>query len=105
MNKKKFLEEVQEIVINRGDNYGSASYNLQNIANLWSEYKGTGFSVQDVGIMMMLLKIARMKTDRSADSWLDIAGYSAITYEAICDIEGSLHHHEGQQNIVPMKQD
>ena len=105
MNKKQFLEEVQEIVVNRGDSYGSASYTLQNIAKLWSEYKGTGFSVQDVGIMMMLLKIARMKTDRSADSWLDIAGYSAITYEAICDIEGSLHRHEDQQNIVPMKQD
>lgn len=105
MNKTQFLDEVQEIVVNRGQNYGTASHNLQNIANLWSEYKGTGFSVQDVGIMMMLLKIARMKSDRSADSWLDIAGYSAITYEAICDIEGTLHPHADQQNIVPMTQD
>lgn len=111
MNRKYFINKLQETVDDRGNDYGSPAENLQNIANFWSEYKGTQFNIQDVGIMMMLLKIARLKQDTgpqrqrySFDSWLDIAGYALVTTEAISDTEDSLHPLEGRQNIAPMKQ-
>jgi len=111
MNRKYFINKLEETVEDRGNDYGSPSENLQNIAAFWSEYKGVEFNVQDVGIMMMLLKIARLKQDTetprqrySFDSWLDIAGYALVTTEAISDIEDSLHPLEGRQNIAPMKQ-
>lgn len=111
MNRKYFINKLEETVQDRGNDYGSPAENLQNIANFWSEYKGIEFNVQDVGIMMMLLKIARLKQDTgmprqrySFDSWLDIAGYALVTTEAISDIEDSPHPLEGRQNIAPMKQ-
>jgi hypothetical protein len=111
MNRKYFINKLQETVDDRGNDYGSPAENLQNIANFWSEYKGTQFNIQDVGIMMMLLKIARLKQDigpqrqrYSFDSWLDIAGYALVTTEAISDTEDSLHPLEDRQNIAPMKQ-
>ena len=90
MNRVEFLNETINIVESRKD--GDPKDNLQTIADLWTAYVGKHtFSKEDVGIMMMLLKIARIKSNCSddgfiepgtADSWLDIAGYSAITYEA-----------------------
>jgi|TARA_R100001460_G_scaffold64146_1_gene104328 hypothetical protein len=80
MNRVQFLNEAINIVESRM--YGDPKDCLQAIADLWSAYTGKEFTIEDVGVMMMLLKIARIKFNSSEDSWLDIAGYSAITYEA-----------------------
>lgn len=112
MNRKYFINKLKDTVDERGDDYGSPAENLQDIASFWSEYKGVRFSVQDVGIMMMLLKIARIKQDKHAtrqrysfDSWLDIAGYALVTTEAIYDIEDNQHLPVGQQSTAPKTQD
>ena len=87
MNRVQFLNEAINIVESR--EYGDPKDCLQAIADLWTAYVGKHtFTKEDVGIMMMLLKIARIKSScrpaisRQADSRLDIDGYSAITYEA-----------------------
>jgi hypothetical protein len=54
---------------------------------------------------MTLLKIARLQHTDHDDSFVDIAGYAAVTAEAISGIEGTPHPQEDLQNIVPMKQD
>lgn len=52
------------------------------IANLWSVYLEHDVSAHDVGIMMALLKIARIKDGRfKADSYIDAAGYIACAAE------------------------
>ena len=89
MHRKTLLKKALSAVQDR--NYGEPVKNFQDIANLWSEYKGIGFSVEDVGIMMILLKIARIKHDTSEDSYIDIAGYAAVTHEASNQIsEGTI---------------
>lgn len=108
MKREYFINKLQETVDDRGNDYGSPAENLQNIANFWSEYKGIQFNIQDVGIMMMLLKVARLKQDTgpqrqrySFDSWLDIAGYALVTTEAISDTEDNLHPLVGRQSTAP----
>lgn len=66
----------------RARDYGDAKENFQRIARLWSVYAGREFTEVDVGVMMMLLKIARLShTNTHEDSYFDIAGYAALTVE------------------------
>ena len=58
MNRVQFLNEAINIVESR--EYGDPKDCLQAIADLWTAYVGKHtFTKEDVGIMMMLLKIAR----------------------------------------------
>jgi len=76
------LEEAATAVRERENSYGSPEESFDKTARLWSAYLGHQFTEQDVGIMMMLLKIARMqKYEMHKDNYKDIAGYAAITYE------------------------
>ena len=67
----------------RQGTYGSAEDSFQRIAHLWNAYlwgKGHpgGLTPVDVALMMVQLKTARLMQDPGhADSWIDIAGYSA----------------------------
>lgn len=86
MNRTQILEAAASAVKERGENYGSPASNFQRIADLWSSYTGHMYTMADVGVMMTLLKIARLKeTPSHSDSWVDIAGYAAVTSEAIDD--------------------
>lgn len=80
---KELLEEAIKIITgDREKEYGEKSKNHQNIANLWSTYLETDISAHDVAIMMILLKIARTKLGkRTKDTYVDMAGYSAIAGE------------------------
>jgi len=86
MNKRtKFLNEVDGIVTrDRNDTYGGPEDSFLRIAKMWDTYLGCkyGFSntinVNDVAVMMILMKTARLIENPShRDSWLDIAGYAA----------------------------
>ena len=57
--------------------------NFAIIAGLWSEYLGdVMLEAEDVAIMMILLKIARMQTGKfKPDNYIDIAGYAACAAE------------------------
>lgn len=105
MNRSDCLELAFNAIQDRGASYGTPEANFKRIAKLWSVYKNVPFTVKDVGMMMTLLKIARLQHTDHDDSFVDIAGYAAVTAEAISGIEGTPHPQEDPQNIVPMKQD
>jgi|DEB0MinimDraft_10_1074344.scaffolds.fasta_scaffold07474_5 hypothetical protein len=106
ITREFILQEANKAVANRGTDYGKPSENFDRIAELWGSYIGISFQAEDVGIMMMMVKISRiMETPSHVDSWVDIAGYAAITAEAIAEIEDTLHHHEDQQSTDSTTQD
>jgi hypothetical protein len=68
----------------RESNYGSPYANHKRIADIWSAMTGYEFTPSMVSAMMIGIKLARAKEDIGVlDNWVDIAGYSAITWEII----------------------
>ena len=85
MTRKELLESAMQIVCNdRNNQYGEPEDSFECIAKLWSSYLEDDIGKEDVAIMMMLLKIARLKSIyyESLDSWVDIAGYAACGVES-----------------------
>lgn len=76
--REQALIEVENCVCrDRQATHGDAEDNFADIAKLWSVYTGIGFTAQDVAAMMILMKIARMKTSPDhRDNWIDAAGYA-----------------------------
>lgn len=79
--------EMAKKIVNghRQDDYGSPEDSFQNIANYWNTYfkqvagnRKDGLTAEDVAIMMVLFKIARLGHRYTKDSVVDICGYSAI---------------------------
>lgn len=79
ISRADILEEAKRCVCGqREQDYGSPEDNFKTIANLWTTYKGTEFTAEDVAMMMALLKIARISTGTATrDSFVDLAGYAA----------------------------
>lgn len=79
MNREEILNEAKKCVCGqREQDYGTPENNFQLIANLWSIYLGHNVTAIDVAMMMVMLKIARIRTGGgSGDSFVDIAGYAA----------------------------
>ena len=77
--RARILREAEENVCGqREQDYGSPEDNFAIIAKLWTDYTGTLITSQDVAMMMVLLKVARIKNGGgSGDSFVDIAGYAA----------------------------
>ena len=85
MNREELLNKAKEIVMGaRQENYGSPESNFATIAMYWTDWFGVVFKPEDVAIMMILMKIARLqnKIDHE-DSWIDIAGYAANGCEIV----------------------
>lgn len=102
MNRIDILSKAHDAVQSRGTDYGSPAENFERIASIWSAYADTEFTVEDVGIMMMIVKMSRlMENPAHEDSWVDIAGYAAITAEAITDSLDSPPLPADQQSIEP----
>ena len=81
--KEKIINKAFKTVGERNDNYGTPLENFERIAKLWSCHLEHHISIYDVGVMLMLLKIARSKHDKlHEDTWVDIAGYAGATAEA-----------------------
>lgn len=72
--------EAEEIIYgDREQTYGSPDKNLQQIASYWSAHLDVDVTIDDVCIMMMLLKLARLKTTpEHRDSKVDLCGYAAL---------------------------
>lgn len=96
MNRSELLECAKNTVCaERADAYGKPEDNFASIAIYWTEYirrkygMRIPFAGNDIAVMMILLKIARMATGRyKEDNWIDIAGYAACGAE-IEDIGGN----------------
>lgn len=83
MTRTQILTEAARIVANdRNQDYGTPEQNFERIAALWEAYTGYAFEPHDVGVMMILLKVARIKTSPGkSDHYVDIAGYAACAGE------------------------
>lgn len=83
MNRSDILQEAEKIVTgNREQEYGRPEENFRTIAEFWSTYMGITITPKDVGMMMALLKIARIRTGfAKEDSFIDLAGYAACAGE------------------------
>ena len=55
MDRYIALDEAREAVKDRGVAYGKPVDSFNKLAKLWSAYKGTEFTVHDVGIMLIML--------------------------------------------------
>ena len=62
----------------RASDHGNMEDNFQMIANLWATYLNVDVAAHDVGAMMALLKVARIRSNpKHPDNWVDGAGYMA----------------------------
>ena len=85
MTRSDVLDKAKEVINNdRNATYGNPEENLQHTANYWNSYLvehglTKPITAGDVGAMMTLLKIARLRTSpQHADNYVDGVGYLAI---------------------------
>ena len=90
--REGILDEAKRCVCGkRQQDYGTPEDNFATIADFWNTYLGGRLSANnpinshDVGVMMALLKIARIKSGGTAagsmDNYIDLAGYAACAGE------------------------
>lgn len=82
MTREEFCDRAKEIItVDRNNQYGEPEDSFQTIAELWTAFFGLKFTNEDVAIMMILMKVARMKHQMKADSIIDVIGYAALCGE------------------------
>lgn len=83
MKRAEMLDAVKTIVTkDRQADHGKPEDSFADICNLWSAYLGHKLTSADVANMMILLKIARAKSNPGhQDNWVDMAGYAACGCE------------------------
>lgn len=102
MTRSEILKKAEECVCqSRQASYGDVENNFSNIAKLWNIYLDGVCDVrseyviypEDVAIMMILLKIARIASGHQKDdNWIDIAGYAACGGELDGeDLDAQIH--------------
>ena len=81
--REKILEEAKQIICNdRNAQYGEPEDNCALIAELWTAYIGVELDSYDVGMLMVLFKIARLISGTyKRDSLVDLIGYAACAAE------------------------
>lgn len=82
MTRPEVLEAAANCVCGqREHDYGTPEENFGLIAKFWNDYIFDGrqaLDAQDVAMMMVLLKVARVRNGGgTGDSFVDIAGYAA----------------------------
>jgi len=89
MKRAKCLDTAKELVTkDRANDHGDMENNFKTIATYWSEHLGHKIEPQDVGVMMALLKMARVKSNPfHEDNYVDGAGYLACAAECV-DVDG-----------------
>jgi hypothetical protein len=86
---EELLNDVHQILIQRGSVYGSAEKNHRRISDLWSGYLDNYFSPDQVAICMCLVKIARLsQTSDHEDSYTDLVGYALIAHKLVREMRG-----------------
>lgn len=84
MNKNQLLDACKVALNSRGQHYGKVLENHNRIAKIWSLIIGSEVTEEQVALMMVGLKVARLiETPDHQDSILDIAGYAAVMSECI----------------------
>ena len=94
MTRSEILKKAHECVCGgRDHDYGTPEDNFETISNLWNDYLrkahpelaevmgNSRISAKDVAMMMALLKIARIASSSTPDSFVDLEGYAACAGE------------------------
>lgn len=83
MTRKEILDAAAQCVTkDRQAQYGAPEDNFAGIAKLWTAYKDVEFTAHDVGMLLALVKIGRIKSGQAkADNYIDLAGYAACAGE------------------------
>lgn len=98
MTRAEVLDNAKVCVCGeREQDYGTPENNFTTIGNLWSVYLRTAhpncnialneITPKNVAMMMSLLKVARIATGSSPDSFVDLAGYAACAGEIVTNKE------------------
>jgi len=77
---KEILEHTIKLVaVDRAETHGDYKSVYGTVAELWSAYRDEPYTVQDVLVMMALLKIGRTTSGKTnIDDFVDLAGYAAL---------------------------
>lgn len=88
--RAEILDTAKRIVTgDREQQYGSPEDNFTTIAGFWTTYLRHDITADDVAMMMVLLKVARIQSGQvKADNYVDLAGYAACAAE----IAGGKHN-------------
>jgi len=79
MRANDILNEAQDLIADRGKDYGLAALNHLRIAKYWSTYLERDIQPHEVAICMALVKISRLQeTSQHEDSYKDGAAYIAL---------------------------
>jgi len=83
MKRADILQTATDYVTrDRAADHGDLEDNFQAIASLWSVYLQHPVTPVDVGVMMTLLKVARIRGNPAhMDNFVDAAGYMACAGE------------------------
>jgi hypothetical protein len=77
--RTSMLSRAARVVEQRGKHYGDVRQNLGRIAARWSLVVGVPVTPEQVAVMMIDLKLARLaESPHHADSILDVAGYAEL---------------------------
>ena len=69
MKRADILDDAkQKVTIDRAKDHGDLEKNFRTIAQYWSVHLEVEVSPVDVGIMMSLLKVARMKGNQAHEN-------------------------------------
>tara|TARA_R100000935_G_C2730534_1_gene121774 strand:+ start:249 stop:563 length:315 start_codon:yes stop_codon:yes gene_type:complete len=80
LGRGELLDKAKELIIgDRDQEYGNAFTNFDDIAKGWSVIFREEVTREQVALCMAWVKMARLvKNPEHEDSWIDIAGYSAL---------------------------
>lgn len=80
ITREELIQKVADaILVDRQNTHGTPEDNFQTIADLWGIYLDYELTAKDVAVMMILLKVARMKSSPEyEDNYVDAAGYAII---------------------------
>jgi uncharacterized protein DUF6378 len=83
MDRVEILDAARHLISeDRHRDHGDAHDTFRKIATLWESYLDVPITVSDVGLMMVLLKVARaQQNSKNFDNHVDIAGYAALAAE------------------------
>ena len=77
---ESILQEADRIINGqRREDYGDEKESFGRLAGLFSAYLGMPVSPNDVVVLMVLVKASRAKQGYHRDSFVDIAGYAALS--------------------------
>lgn len=81
--RKQVLHKAEALICgDRQEDYGDAQTMHMKIGQIWEVITGKHYTPEEVAMMMIGLKLARLSNDtEKMDSWVDICGYAALGAE------------------------